>query len=77
MKILLSALIFASAPIAPAQIEPECPVLVDFTLHSSIGPIRIQNACLTAHSYADGLLVIEARDFLSQGIFKSGFEIWP
>ena len=77
----LIGLIFALA-VAPAiaadgavrDIEPECPVLVMFTLETYDGPIVIQDVCLTEHDYADGLLRIGAREHLSDGIFRNGFE---
>ena len=60
------------------EIEPYCAVLVKFTLHSSGGPIVIEDVCLSAPViYADGLLTIETREFLGDDIFHGNFEVWP
>ena len=77
----LIGLIFALA-VAPAiaadgavrDIEPDCPVLVKFTLQTYDGPIVIEDVCLTEHVYADGLLSIGAREHLSDGVFRGGFD---
>lgn len=59
-------------------IEPECAVLVNFTLHTYDGPIVIQDVCLAAPViYGDGLLTIEAREFFGDEIFHGDFEVWP
>lgn len=61
----------------PDEIEPDCAVLVKFTLHSYSGPIVIEDACLSAHELRDGLLTVEAREFLGDGVFRGDFEVWP
>lgn len=59
-------------------IEPDCKVQVKFTLHAYTGPIVIQDVCLSAPVvYADGLLTIETRDYLTDGIFHGDFEVLP
>lgn len=80
----LIGLIFALA-VAPAvaadgairDIEPDCPVLVKFTLQTYDGPIVIEDVCLTENVYADGLLRIGAREHLGDWIFRNGFDPAP
>lgn len=71
MRIYLAALalLFGLAIASPAE-QPCVPVI--FTLHSSTGPVVIENACLDTNSY-DGTLRIDAVDFGST-IFSNGFD---
>ena len=73
---ILATLAVGALLLLPFAPEAQPCVAVDFTLRSSIGPIHITNACLTAFTHAGDSMVIEARD-LGDGIFKSGFEVWP
>ena len=74
-RLLIGSIALTALAFTPTGSDPAC-VAVDFTLHSSIGPIHITNACLTAFTHTGDLMVIEARD-MGDGIFKSGFEVWP
>lgn len=55
-------------------IEPYCETIVVFTVQTYDGPIVIEDVCLTNHAYADGTLRIGAREYLGDGVFRSGFE---
>ena len=74
-RLLLAAIAMTALAFTPTGSDPAC-VAVDFTLHGSIGPIHITNACLTSFAHTGDSMVIEARD-MGDGIFKSGFEVWP
>ena len=74
-RLLIAAIALTAMASVPTGSDPAC-VAVDFTLHGSIGPIHITNACLTAFTHAGDSMVIEARD-MGDAIFKSGFEVWP
>lgn len=53
---------------------PLCAVQVEVTLHSSTGPIVIDNACLSQPGvYADGVLVLDIVDN-GDSIFANGFD---
>ena len=73
---ILATLAVGALLLLPFAPEAQPCVAVDFTLHGSIGPIHITNACLTSFSHVGDSMVIEARD-MGDAIFKSGFEIWP
>lgn len=47
---------------------------MNFTLHSSTGPIVIEDACLVSQTYDGAMLVIDARD-IGDSIFRNGFEL--
>jgi len=64
----------ASSQDVPRDIEPECPVIVVYTLHTYDGPIVIEDGCLVSHEYGEGLLRIEAREWLGGGIFRDDFD---
>ena len=65
-----------SAP-ARAQGTPPCAVQVVIDLSTYEGAKHYENLCLSSPaSYGDGLLMIEAVG-VGDGIFKSGFEVWP
>lgn len=74
-RLLIGSIALTALAFTPTGSDPAC-VEVEFTLHSSIGPIHVDDACLTAFTHAGDSMVIEARD-MGDGIFKSGFEIWP
>ena len=74
-RLLLAAIALTALAFTPTGSDPAC-VEVEFTLHGSIGPIHITNACLTAFTHAGDSMVIVAHD-MGDAIFKSGFEIWP
>ena len=74
-RLLIGSIALTALASTPTGSDPAC-VEVEFTLHSSIGPIHITNACLTSFAHAGDSMVIEARD-MGDAIFKSGFEIWP
>ena len=74
-RLLLAAIALTALAFTPTGSAPAC-VEVEFTLHGSIGPIHITNACLTAFTHAGDSMVIVAHD-MGDAIFKSGFEIWP
>lgn len=67
----LSAAAFIAA-VAVNSAQPQTCVPVVFTLHTSTGPIVIDNACLSTNGY-NGVLTIEAID-MGDGIFKDGFD---
>jgi len=74
-RLLIAAMALTALAFTPTGSDPAC-VEVEFTLHSSIGPIHITNACLTSFAHTGDSMVIEARD-MGDAIFKSGFEVWP
>lgn len=74
-RLLIGSIALTALAFTPTGSDPAC-VAVDFTLHSSIGPIHIDNACLTSFAHAGDSMVIESRD-MGDAIFKSGFEVWP
>ena len=74
-RLLIGSIALTALAFTPTGSAPAC-VAVDFTLHSSIGPIHIDNACLTSFAHAGDSMVIESRD-MGDAIFKSGFEVWP
>ena len=74
-RLLLAAIAMTALAFTPTGSDPAC-VEVEFTLHSSIGPIHITNACLTSFAHAGDSMVIEARDMVD-GIFHGDFEVWP
>ena len=74
-RLLIAAIALTALAFTPTGSDPAC-VEVEFTLHSSIGPIHVDDACLTAFTHAGDSMVIEARD-MGDAIFKSGFEVWP
>ena len=74
-RLLIAAIALTAMASVPTGSDPAC-VEVEFTLHSSIGPIHITNACLTSFAHTGDSMVIVARD-MGDGIFKSGFEVWP
>ena len=74
-RLLIAAIALTALAFTPTGSDPAC-VAVDFTLHGSIGPIHITNACLTSFAHAGDSMVIEARDMVD-GIFHGDFEVWP
>ena len=74
-RLLIAAIALTALAFTPTGSDPAC-VAVDFTLHAYSGPIHVDNACLTSFAHAGDSMVIEARD-MGDGIFKSGFEVWP
>lgn len=77
--ISLAACAFMLAVIVTSANEPQqaCAVSVKFTLHTSTGPVVIDNACLSAPAtYTNGVLTIEVVDF-GDGIFRDGFDTPP
>lgn len=74
-RLLIGSIALTALASVPTGSDPAC-VEVEFTLHAYSGPIHVDNACLTAFTHAGDSMVIEARD-IGDGIFKSGFEIWP
>ncbi len=73
---ILATLAVGALLLLPFAPEAQPCVAVEFTLHAYSGPIHITDACLTAFTHTGDSMVIEARD-MGDGIFKSGFEIWP
>lgn len=73
---ILATLAVGALLLLPFAPEAQPCVAVDFTLHAYSGQIHITDACLTAFTHAGDSMVIEARD-MGDGIFKSGFEVWP
>lgn len=74
-RLLIGSIALTALAFTPTGSDPAC-VEVEFTLHGSIGPIHITNACLTAFTHAGDSMVIEARD-MGDGIFHGDFEVWP
>ena len=74
-SLLIGSIALTALAFTPTGSDPAC-VAVDFTLHGSIGPINITNACLTSFAHTGDSMLIEARD-MGDAIFKSGFEVWP
>ena len=74
-RLLIGSIALTALASVPTGSDPAC-VAVDFTLHGSIGPIHITNACLPSFAHTGDSMVIVAHD-MGDAIFKSGFEVWP
>jgi len=77
IEVTVVALLIALAPVAAvAQLPyapPPCTVTAHLVINTYIGPIEIDNVCMTTASYTGGQLYVEGID-LGDGIFRDGFD---
>lgn len=73
--LLIGAIALTALAFTPTGSDPAC-VAVEFTLHSSIGPIHITDACLDSLTHSGDVVTIHARD-MGDRVFRGDFEIWP
>ena len=74
-RLLIGAIALTALAFTPTGSDPAC-VAVEFTLHSSIGPIHITNACLDSLTHSGDSVSIHARD-IGDRVFRGDFEVWP
>lgn len=72
---LMLALVPAVAASVTRDIEPDCSTaLVAVTIQTYDGPVILEDVCYVSSSYADGIIRITVREYLSDGVFRSSFD---